>query len=123
METSSDDVSATVRAYKDAEASLWRRYALWVEDPETQITIVQRASRACPQVGAMWALCLQHLVGTPLHHGLTNEESSEDQFIPAFDRALSLGLLDQPKDIADIYICRAARDIRCDPEQGTPRLA
>ncbi|ORX37192.1 hypothetical protein BD324DRAFT_681110 [Kockovaella imperatae] len=99
--------------YKVVEAGIWRRYVDWTEDGDNRASLVQRASRACPQIGAAWKLHLQHL----------ELSAPKEQFETVFQRALGLGLLRQAKDIADIFVSKASHEIRCNPAQVLGTLA
>ncbi|WVR06547.1 hypothetical protein IAU60_003578 [Kwoniella sp. DSM 27419] len=51
----------TIRAYKDAEALIWLKYAHWAESTlsaSSSAAIRQRAVRACPQSGETWVDCM-----------------------------------------------------------------
>lgn len=40
----------TISAYKTAEANIWERYATW----DSELSVRQRAVRACPSIGSAW---------------------------------------------------------------------
>ncbi|ODO10809.1 hypothetical protein I350_01407 [Cryptococcus amylolentus CBS 6273] len=91
------------RAYKDAEASIWARYAAWADDnqgPEQGLSVRLRAVRAVPQSGTAWADLLQDLANLDVY----------------FERALAIGQLvipaDRTTDLVEVFLAKAAYDAR-----------
>lgn len=79
---SASSASAANPAYKEVEIAFWQRYAAWAEDDQ----VIQRAVRACPGSGRLWARCPDANV----------------------DFALGLGLLIGAADIAELFVAQAA---------------
>nr|XP_019045381.1 hypothetical protein I302_05770 [Kwoniella bestiolae CBS 10118]OCF24311.1 hypothetical protein I302_05770 [Kwoniella bestiolae CBS 10118] len=99
-----------VRAYKDAEASLWSKYAGWALDTlslDSANHIWSRAARACPQNGDIWVNLLLNEVR---------------KITAIFEKSLALGLLSAPNDrtsdLASVFICRAAYETRLEPPEN-----
>ena len=70
---------ASLHAYKQAEAAIWEKYAIWLasdsfshsgvshvqedsESKESALLVRQRAVRACPQIGSAWSALLTSMV-------------------------------------------------------------
>ncbi|EAL22747.1 hypothetical protein CNBB1950 [Cryptococcus deneoformans B-3501A] len=91
-----------IRAYKDAEAGIWAKYASWSEEAIHAMTgteVRKKAVRAVPHCGGAWADLFQ-----------------DTQLDSLFETALSLGLLFIPEgrttEITELFLARAAYEAR-----------
>ncbi|OWZ67231.1 hypothetical protein AYX14_00331 [Cryptococcus neoformans] len=100
----------TIRAYKDAEAGIWAKYASWSEEAIHAMTgtkIRKNAVRAVPHCGGAWADLFQD----------TEKVTADLQQLDSlFETALSLGLLFIPEgrttEITELFLARAAYEAR-----------
>ncbi|KGB79737.2 hypothetical protein CNBG_5575 [Cryptococcus deuterogattii R265] len=99
-----------IRAYKDAEAGIWAKYASWSEETihaATGTEVRKKAARAVPHCGSAWADLFQD-----------TEKITADlqQLDSLFETALSLGLLFIPEgrttEITELFLARAAYEAR-----------
>ncbi|WVO20839.1 uncharacterized protein IAS62_002139 [Cryptococcus decagattii] len=93
-----------IRAYKDAEAGIWAKYASWSEETihaATGTEVRKKAVRAVPHCASAWADLFQDTITADLQ-----------QLDSLFDTALSLGLLFIPEgrttEITELFLARAA---------------
>ncbi|WVQ71771.1 hypothetical protein IAR50_001312 [Cryptococcus sp. DSM 104548] len=103
-------VEQAFRAYKDAEASIWAKYAAWADENQGSkegLDIRKRAIRAVPQSGTAWA---------DLLHDLERKDPQLDKLDAYFERALAIGQLvipaDRTTDTVELFLAKAAYDAR-----------
>ncbi|OCF40172.1 hypothetical protein I317_05996 [Kwoniella heveanensis CBS 569] len=104
-----DQLNATsqaLRAYKDAEASIWLKYGAWAVEVglvDVATKIFSRSVRACPHNGEVWCQNMLYLV---------------TELADVFERSLSLGLLsfpgDRVADVVSVVLCRASSESRAE---------
>ncbi|WVF68817.1 hypothetical protein IAT40_003590 [Kwoniella sp. CBS 6097] len=102
----------SLRAYKDAEASIWLKYGSWAVEVglvDVAAKVYSRSVRACPHNGEVWCQNMLHM-----------ERNSEDSvgLSDVFEQALSLGLLsfpgDRTADTVSVVLCRASAEGRAE---------
>nr|XP_031864419.1 uncharacterized protein CI109_000333 [Kwoniella shandongensis]KAA5531491.1 hypothetical protein CI109_000333 [Kwoniella shandongensis] len=109
-------VEEAIRAYKDAEASIWAKYASWADDAVDAAEasdIRLRAVRACPHTGDAWCRLLLDM---------ERNGAEPTDLTTTFERSLSLGLLEFPIgrsiDLVEVFLSRAAYESRVEPHES-----